>query len=254
MPWNPEVYNQFKEERYAPFYDLCAMVQPKPGLMVIDLGCGTGELTGKLAAMLPGCMVTGIDSSAQMLQQAGKYTNEHIVFKQQAIEDAVQDGTHWDIVFSNAALHWVDGHNALFAALVKMLRPGGQLAVQMPSNHTHATHRLIQTVAATQPFKAALNGWSRETPVLTIDEYAGILYACGGHNITVFEKAYPHVLNDAAALARWTQGTTMVPYMERLPVELKDEFLKEYTSRLQPLFTGSPVFYPFKRILMYAVF
>jgi len=254
MPWNATVYNQFKEERCQPFYDLIKLVQVKPNLTVIDLGCGTGELTGKLADALPGSFVTGIDSSLQMLLEAGKLANGQVIFQQQTIEEFLESPIKWNIIFSNAALHWVNGHASLFPRLIAMLQPGGQLAVQMPSNHTHLTHTLIQSIAAAEPFKTALSGFSLQSPVLTISQYAEILFTHGGQNITIFEKAYPHVLPDAAALVKWTQGTVLVPYMERLDANMQDVFLKEYTRQIEGHFPGKPVFYPFKRILLHAVF
>ena len=70
MPWNPNRYEEFKEARSAPFDDLVALIEPHPGLKVIDLGCGTGELTRRLADMLPDSTVLGIDNSPEMLERA----------------------------------------------------------------------------------------------------------------------------------------------------------------------------------------
>ncbi|HWB26450.1 MAG TPA: methyltransferase domain-containing protein [Chitinophagaceae bacterium] len=254
MPWNPAVYNQFKEERFAPFYDLLALIKVQPGLSVIDLGCGTGELTRKLAEALPRSIVTGVDSSAQMLEESAKYTRPGMEFIRQDIEETIEGDKKWDVVFSNAALQWIEGHKSLFPAAISLVKPGGQFAVQIPSNHDHATHRLIRSIAASEPFKTALGGWNRQSPVLHMEEYAQILFEQGGRNITIFEKAYPHVLADASALSCWTQGTALVPYMERLPEELKSKFLQEYETQVKNIFPGAPIFYPFKRILMYAVF
>jgi trans-aconitate 2-methyltransferase len=72
MPWDPERYHQFQKERSAPFDDLFQLVQIRPGLEVIDLGCGTGELTLQLAERLPGSQVLGIDSSPEMLERAAR--------------------------------------------------------------------------------------------------------------------------------------------------------------------------------------
>ena len=70
MPWNPDQYHKFQSERAAPFYDLLALVDVRPNLKVVDLGCGTGELTRQLADALPNSDVTGLDSSEQMLDKA----------------------------------------------------------------------------------------------------------------------------------------------------------------------------------------
>ncbi len=249
MPWNPELYHKFQTERFAPFEDLVRMVEVKSGLKVIDLGCGTGELTRKLADALPESEVVGVDSSAEMLAKAEKLVRPGLKFEQRAIEDA--DGK-WDLVFSHAAIQWVDDHRSLVPRLLSLLSPGGRLAVQLPSNHRHPSHVIIRELAAENPFRMALGGWIRQAPVLTISEYAELLFEYGGSDIVVFEKAYPHVLADSNALAEWTSGTVLVPYFERLPQELHEEFLNAYRSRLREKWPNSPVFYPFQRILFSA--
>jgi trans-aconitate 2-methyltransferase len=249
LPWNPDRYHQFQAQRAAPFDDLAALIKVCEGLTVIDLGCGTGELTRKLADRLPGSDTLGIDTSAEMLQRAEAQARPGLRFEKGAIETV--SGT-WDLVFSHAAIHWVDDHHTLIPRLYGLVRPGGQLAVQMPSNHGHATHRLITQIAGEEPFRTALGGWVRHSNVLSIEEYANLLYECGAEGITVFEKVYPHMLENADAMADWTSGTALVPYFERLSDDIQQAFMAEYRKRLRELWPGSPVFYGFRRTLFAA--
>jgi trans-aconitate 2-methyltransferase len=122
----------------------------------------------------------------------------------------------------------------------------------MPSNHNHPTHRYITDLAAESPFREALNGWSRHSPVLTIDRYAELLHAHGAQELTVIEKVYPHLLPDADAVAEWTRGTALIPYLERLPADLEAAFLDRYRTKLRALWPAGPVFYGFRRILFAA--
>ncbi len=249
MPWDPNQYLKFKEERYAPFEDLFALIRVRAGMSVIDLGCGTGELTRRLADRLPESSVLGIDNSPQMLERAEEQKRPGITFAEGDI--AGLDG-EWDLVFSHAAIQWVDNHAELIPLLLGHVRPGGQLAVQLPSNHRHPAHTLIIGTAREEPFATALGGWTRESPVLEIDRYAELLYQSGGTDMTVFEKVYPHLLADSDAVADWTSGTTLVPYMARLPQELHDSFLASYRDKLRLLWPHGPVLYTFRRILFAA--
>jgi trans-aconitate 2-methyltransferase len=149
-------------------------------------------------------------------------------------------------------LQWVRDHASLFPKLFGRVRIGGQLVVQMPSNYTHPTHRLIDEEASKEPFKTALGGYKRTWGTLGVEAYAQLLYDCGAVDIIVFEKVYPHVLPDANALSDWTSGTALVPYMERLPEELHEPFMERYRARLREHFPQSPVFYGFRRILFFA--
>jgi trans-aconitate 2-methyltransferase len=250
MPWDPTLYHQFQSERSAPFEDLLGLVHIRPGLKVVDLGCGTGELTRRLADALPDSEVLGLDLSAEMLARAQTHARAGLRFEQG--DQAALGGT-WDLIFSNAALQWSEAHDRLIPRLFGHLAPSGQIAVQVPSNHTHISHRAILEIAAREPFRGALDGWVRLPPVLPIDEYAGLLFDAGAQDIVVFEKVYPHVLESAQAVVDWISGTALVPYFERLPEGLHADFLAAILDRLQTDWPQGPVFYPFKRTLFSAV-
>ncbi|MBB2148896.1 methyltransferase domain-containing protein [Pedobacter gandavensis] len=250
MSWNPDLYNKFKQERYAPFYDLLGMLDKREKLKVIDLGCGTGELTHKIQQELPGSQVLGIDASKEMLRDAAVFENENLHFEHIDIKNKIQSGEKYDLIFSNAALQWLDQHEQLWPEMIALLHSGGQILIQIPSNHDHFTHKTLQEIAKESPFKEALNGWIRLTTVLNIEVYAQILFEQGCQEMTIYEKVYPHVLSDANAILEWTSGTAMLPYLERLPENLKSIFTNEYKSRLQERYPEKPVFYPFKRTLM----
>jgi len=254
MAWNPEVYNQFKSERSAPFYDLLALLKVQPGLEVVDLGCGTGELTAKLAEKLPGAKVLGVDSSAEMLAGSRTTGDSVLNFECIAIEDQLKKSIQWDIVFSNAALQWVPDHEALFSQIITKIKAGGQLLVQMPAQHHNITNRLLNELATQQPYADLYKGWNRISPVLDLDRYAEILFENGSKSMQVFEKIYPLVLEDVDALLTWVSGTALIPYLERLPDELRGRFRDDYRAMLRLRFPKAPVFYPFKRILIGAQF
>lgn len=249
MPWNPEQYHRFQQQRAEPFVDLTALVTQRPNLSVVDLGCGTGELTAQLADMLPGSDVVGLDSSAAMLAKAEQYARPGLRFVQGDIADFA---TPTDLIFSTVALHWVGDHHRLIARLMGLVNPGGQLVVQVPSNWRQPSHTLIIATASEEPFRSALGGWKYETPVLDISEYANLLFANGGTQITAFEKVYGHVVPDADAIAEWTKGSTLVPYLERLPANLHAAFEDSYRAKLRAQYPSEPVFFGFRRTLFAA--
>ena len=249
MSWNPELYHKFQEERFAPFYDLMDLITVKEGITGLDLGCGTGELTKMLSEKLPESTVLGIDSSPEMLEHAKTKSAPGLSFELRSITDI--EG-QWDLVFSNAAIQWVPEHRELIPRLVSLIRPGGQLAVQLPSNHNHPTQSFIVETGMQQPYAAALKGWTRSYNVLTIREYAELLYDSGAEDLVVFEKIYPHVLPDSYAVLDWLSGTAILPYLERLPAELHEAFLGDIGDKLKASYPSSPVFYPYNRIFFSA--
>jgi trans-aconitate 2-methyltransferase len=247
--WDPQVYNAFARERSAPFDDLLALVTVRPGLRVVDLGCGTGELTARLFEHLPGADVLGIDASASMLEKAAPLARLGLRFACARIEDVAGP---FDLIFSNAALHWVDDHHRAFPALLAMLSPGGQFAVQMPSWKRPAAYGAIVDAARTAPFRDALHGYEQPWPVLPIEEYAELFTAHGARDIVALDKVYPHVLANADALADWQSGTALLPYRERLSAEAYAAFEAEVRRVLRERYPQAPVFFPFRRTLLAA--
>ena len=126
------------------------------------------------------------------------------------------------------------------------------MCIQMPSNHNHISHQLIRETAKEAPFNKILNDFVRTAPVLSIDEYTKILFEQSAKNITVFEKIYPHVLEDSNAVIEWISGTALVPYFEKLG-EHKSEFLEALRGKMKKAMPESPLLYPFRRILFSAV-
>ena len=249
MTWDPECYCKFQKERFEPFTDLLKLVIIKAGLDLVDLGCGTGEITDKLASRLPGSNVLGIDSSPEMLSRAKRFERPGLSFKLCSIEDI---SGRWDLIFSNSALHWVENHKELIPKLFSQLKSGGQIVVQFPSNHHHPTQTVLKEVAGEKPFKEAFGRWVRNSPVLSISEYAESLYESGGKDIAIFEKVYPHLLNDVDAIVNWMRGSVLIPYLDRLPAELHENFIEAYRERLLERWPKGPVFFSYRRILFAA--
>lgn len=135
MTWNAEQYLRFGGHRLRPVLDLIAAIHLSAPARVIDLGCGPGNATMLLRERWPGCELTGLDNDAAMLTKArADYPGERWITGD--IAAWAREGTvpGYDLVFTNAALHWLPDHASLFPALLRALAPGGVLACQMPRN------------------------------------------------------------------------------------------------------------------------
>lgn len=246
--WNPTQYDRFAAERRQPFDELLRLVCPVPGGRVVDLGCGTGELTVELHRHTGAASSLGLDSSPAMLAKApaaGGVTFE------------VGDLTTWwaptpvDVVFANAALQWVPDHEPLLAHLASQLAPGGQLAIQVPYNFDHASHTVVAEVAAelmTDPPEDPV-----AANVLAPARYAELLHGLGFEEQHVHMQVFGHVLDSTADVVEWTKGTSLTRFKRLLDGAQYAELVDRYHERLlAELGDQRPYFYAFKRILFWA--
>jgi trans-aconitate 2-methyltransferase len=249
--WNPAQYDKFQREREQPFFDLLSLVHSKPRMRVADLGCGTGKLTRLLHTTLDARETIGIDRSARMLDEARQGDQPAgLSFEIAAIESFPDDRGDFDLIFSNAAYHWIEDHESLLSRLLAALTPTGQLAFQVPAQHDSPSHVVAEELTAVEPFRSALGGWHRPQPVLEPAAYASLLYRLGFAEPVVRLIVYPHVLAGPVEVVEWMKGTLLTEYARHLPPDLYDRFVVEYQARLLPrLANAQPFFFPFKRIL-----
>ena len=247
MSWNPNQYERFKTERKQPFADLLSLVEHRPRMRVVDLGCGTGELTRELHETLSADETVGIDNSETMLLKSSGFGGEALHFERGDIEAFVTDRPY-DLIFSNAALHWVEDHESLFTRLTSFLAPQGQLAVQMPANETHASHQTAVEVAR------ELGIEPRQSPMQPPERYAELLHHLGFARQHVRLQIYGHVLDASSDVVEWVKGTLLTDY-ERRAGNRWPEFLKRYRELLiERIGDKQPYFFTYRRILIWGTF
>jgi len=270
--WNPDQYARFRDERSRPFYELMALVRPSDrsrapreggamgargrGMLVADLGCGTGELMRELHRHTAAAETIGLDSSAAMLAKARGVEGNGLRFVEGEIWDfargTVLPDERFDVIFSNAALQWVDEHTSLITHLAGRLNPGGQLAVQVPGNMDHPAHVAVADVAQEEPFRTLLGGHVRRFPLLSPEGYAELLDALGFKEQDVRLQVFGHHLGGREDVVEWLKGSLLTDYQKLLPPEEWARFLARYRELVMTRLPETrPYFYAFKRILFW---
>ena len=217
MSWDPSQYLKFGNQRLRPALDLLARVPLDQPQQVVDLGCGAGNVTQFIAQRWPQAQVTGVDSSAEMLAKAR--TALPAVHWEESGIGTWQPAAPVDLIYSNAALHWLPSHADLFVALMGKLKPGGVLAVQMPRNWGAPSHTSIDAaldaLGLTAAQRAAIDGAKLNTPVSEPAQYYDWLMPHAAQ-IDMWETLYTHVLTGENAVAEWVKGTALIPVMNGL--------------------------------------
>lgn len=249
--WNPAQYNRFAAPRLRPALDLMARLAGESPRLVVDLGCGTGTAAGMLAVRWPTARVVGVDSSAAMLDQA-RATAPGVLWQQADIA-TWEPETAPDVIFSNAALHWLPDHHTLLPRLLGLLAPGGVLAVQMPANFAAPSHALLRELAAETPWRVTLGDLAAApAPVHAMADYHRWL-APGAATVESWETTYLHVLSGEDAVLNWVRGTALLPVLARLNAAEQSAFLAAYGARLTRAYPQEPdgtTLFPFRRLFL----
>ena len=229
--WDPALYLRFEAERTRPSVDLLARVPLDEVRYAVDLGCGPGNSTELLAARFEGADLLGVDTSGAMLRTA----RERLPQAQFELGDIVswQPSRPPSLIFANAVLHWVPAHAELLPRLFSLLAPGGVLAIQMPDNDDEPSHRLIASVAAEKPWVDSLDvDAGQRTRLLPLGAYYDLL-ACDASHIDIWRTVYQHPMASAEAIVDWLRGTSLRPYLARLPPALQESFVAEFRRRIE---------------------
>lgn len=251
MSWHPENYLAFDDHRTRPAADLLARVPLVAPERVVDLGCGPGNSTALLAARWPQASIIGVDSSPSMLDKA-RASGIRAGWVEADIADWAPDAPV-DLLFSNAALHWLPDHRTLLPRLLSHLRPSGVLAVQMPRNFEAPSHLTLRELAAQEPWAARLEGTLRPEPVAAPAWYYDLL-AAHAAALDIWQIEYLQVLEGEDPVLRWVESTSLRPVLEALDQEA-ETFKEAYRARLReayPVRADGTTLYPFLRLFMVA--
>lgn len=250
--WDPQQYLRFADERLRPALDLLARIPLEAPARVVDLGCGAGNITAILKRRFPAAEVTGIDGSPAMLEKA-RVAAPDCRFVAAEIATWTPE-TAPDLIFSNAALHWVGGPGMLFPRLLSMLAPHGVLAVQMPAMHDAPLRRKQLEVAANGPWAEALHGHVSARDILSAGEYWDLLRPHAA-SLDIWETTYLHPLRGEDAVVEWAAGSSLRPFLEPLTQDLRAGFRRAYADALRPHYPrrpGGTTLLPFRRLFLLA--
>lgn len=244
--WDPVQYERFRSERERPVHDLVSLLRPSPGGDVADLGCGTGCYTPLVHAHVDAGRTVGFDTSQRMLDQSADFASDDIHFERRDIVDLAGQ---WDVLFANASLQWLPDHEHLLPRLVAHLRPGGQLAFQVPANFDHPSHTVADDVGRAFGLEPLGRAIGASTPV----RYAEILWGAGLRDLDVSMRIYGVDMARTDHVIEWVSGSLLTRFASRLTPARFEAFRSVYRSRLLDALGDpdgtSPYFYAFPRIL-----
>lgn len=255
--WDAAQYLKFEDERTRPALDLLAHVPIDDPGSVIDLGCGPGNSTELLLYRFPNAEVTGLDLSPDMIAKARKRLPE-VAFIQGDIAGWTPEMPP-DLIYSNATLQWLPGHEALFPRLARLLPAGGVLAVQMPDNLDEPSQALMREVARNGPWATKLGPSVTERSggravIGSFADYFRLLRPLC-RKVDLWRTTYVHPLQGVAGIVQWVRGAGLRPFIDPLSEDERQDFIGRYEAALSKVYTVEPdgvVLLPYPRLFIVA--
>lgn len=245
--WNPGAYARFRDLRMRPATDLLLAVRSLGGGDVVDLGCGNGAMGASLKERFAGHGVSGVDASPAMLAKA-RETGAYDTLSQADI--AEWSAERVGLIFSNAALHWLKGHEELFPRLAGMLGPGGTLAVQMPHQNNAPSHRVwLSLVEELFPGRVDPDAGPG---VMKPARYHHMLAGRGA--FALWETEYYQLLGadmSGHPVRRFTESTFARPILDTLDPDEQAALIARYEEVMEkayPRGADGTVLFPFRRM------
>lgn len=259
MSWNPSQYLQYEDARLRPALDLLARIPLVAPRSIVDLGCGAGNVAQWLARRWPDAQIVGVDGDERMLDQARQATSGAAQFR--FVEC---DLAHWrpdhapDLIYSNAALHWIDDHATLFPRLMHEVADHGVFAVQMPDNWRAPSHRLLDEAAQSPRWRDALNGVVGPYPIHALAQYYAWLAPLAA-NVDAWSTEYlqrlPMRSDGEHPVVAWLKGSALVPILAALDPRSREAFVADYATAIDgayPRRDDGSVLFPFRRSFIVA--
>ena len=254
MPtWDADLYLKFAGERTQPAIDLISRISLDHPSRIIDLGCGPGNSTAMLRQRWPAAEITGLDNSPEMINTASQAHPDWTW-----VEGDIATWTAavpFDLVFSNAALHWVANHAEVMPHLLRQVRAEGALAIQMPAHFRSPVHELMVEIARNHAWHVsmehAIHAIKVERPAFYYD-----LLNPHTSKLDLWETEYIHVMNSPVAILEWIRGTGLRPFLEALPSEEQKQRFEELflagLTKAYPAQKDGRVLFPFRRLFILA--
>ncbi|MEI8195674.1 MAG: methyltransferase domain-containing protein [Phycisphaerae bacterium] len=228
--WNPQDYHQHSSQQQQWAREQLSRLALRGNEAVLDIGCGDGKITAQIARAVTRGQAVGIDTSADMITFAQRVFPASIFPNlrfQLGDAQTLDFNAEFDCVVSFACLHWVSDHSPVLAGIVRSLRPGGRTMLQFggkgnAAKMLEAVMEITQRPKWADYFVGALLPWGFYSP----EQYRPWLAEAGLQATRVELVPKDMVHHGPNGLAAWLR-TTWMPVVQRVPVELQQEFLGE---------------------------
>jgi len=194
---------------------------------VLDLGCGDGANTVMVADLLPGGKVIGIDASKGMIEAAKPKAKDNLTFVLMDINE-ISFVEEFDVIYSNATLHWIKDHVRLLKNVRIALRKGGLVRFNFAGDGNCSNFfRVIREAMKHEKYSSYFSDFSWPWYMPKISEYAQLVNKSALKEAKVWDENADRYFPDTEAMIGWLDQPSLVPFMAHVPKPHKADF-REY--------------------------
>ncbi|MBN2545841.1 MAG: methyltransferase domain-containing protein [Spirochaetes bacterium] len=222
---------------------------------VLDLGCGDGILTKKIADLVPEGSVIGIDASEGMIKTAKESECKNLSFIKMDI-NCIDYKDKFDLIFSNAALHWIKDHNKLLNNCYKALKHGGVIRFNFAGHGNCSNfYEVIKNTITDIKYKNYFNSFEWPWFMPEITEYQKLINNHNFNDIKIWEENADRFFKNENEMIKWIDQPSIVPFIKLIDEKLKSSFRNDVVTKMidKTIQPDGSCFETFRRINIYAI-
>jgi trans-aconitate 2-methyltransferase len=249
--WDPKQYENFIHLRQPAITELLSLIEPAPGMRILDMGAGSGDFSCLLWDHLQPASFLGVEMSENMLAQARQKQRPGMSFVLGDI-NTFTTAEKFDLIFCNGVLHYAADRKRALRDFRSMLTERGQIAVQLPDSFDTFPIALGFNLAGSDRYRDHCQKSRVVGNRIGIETYAQHLHEMGFTEQVVRVQAHAHPLSQGIELYRWLEQTFLQRFAGEMPPDLFAEFKAEYAELLSEAIPfDQPHLYVLKRLYLW---
>lgn len=250
-----EKYKQSSKHQKEWGRELLSQLSLRGNETILDMGCGDGILTEQLSELVPKGKVIGIDASVGMIETAKRIKKDNLEFLQMDI-NKMSFTNQFDVIFSNAALHWIKDHNGLLKNSILALTKGGTILWDLAgAGNCSNFFEIIRSKIAEEKYMSYFKDFEWPWFMPSKSQYEKLMTGVGFSYVLISEVNRDRFFSSSSEMIKWIDQPSIVPFIKYLPEELKNTFRQEVIEEMlrKTQQKNGTYFETFHRIRVYAV-
>ncbi len=253
LKWDAQLYQKYSPVQYELGLRAIVKLNPRDYENILEIGCGNGILTVKIAESIPHGKITAIEPSKEMTEQANENLARHNIKNAIIVNtDATKMNyrNNFDAIFSNSAIHWIRNQELIYTLIYKALRNNGRILIQTGLKQISTFTQAI--INAGREYAPYLRNFKSPWHFLNIKETQTILENSKFAEISIEKYPYIAKFRNEEELINYFKAAGFVPFAKILPESVHDQFIQSFKENIFKLNQPNPLHLKMDRLFISA--